>query len=432
MEPINLNLRPEPLRAFNKFFVPSAFVFGIASIILAFIDTNHIGWITLLAGLVIIVQAIVNWHSQKPVTITDTIGAISDYLDAGASVTQTADMLRAWGYIATLPGSTSQGGVINARLLPTNDSQVIAVLYDPTDNNTVARSGDLVVLKCASSKYQLVYRASESPGLSGHVKNPRVLSITDVTGDGVDDLSYTIEDCSAGNCYDGIYILRDLNGELSNAIPDYDWVPAPGFEFFASARDQPSALYVHIGSVTAPEAGPQRAITVTWVYNGSIFTLTNTVKDQPVYRIQALNDADDLFRKKDYVAASALYQRVVNDTDLKSWNGRTPLRDEPAILAAFAMVRMMEVEAVTGDTNALTTAHETLNATALSPAAGALYAHLGEVFYTEFSATRNYKQACDAVQKFAEKNQNTYLILSQETFGSSSYDYQPVDMCLVP
>jgi len=70
MEPINLNLRPEPLRAFNKFFIPSAFVFGIASIILAFSDTNHIGWITLLAGLVIIVQAIVNWHSQKPVTIT--------------------------------------------------------------------------------------------------------------------------------------------------------------------------------------------------------------------------------------------------------------------------------------------------------------------------------------------------------------------------
>jgi hypothetical protein len=70
MEPITFNLRPEPLRAFNKFFIPSAIVFGIASIILAFKEANHIRWITLLAGLVIIVQAIVNWHTQKPVTIT--------------------------------------------------------------------------------------------------------------------------------------------------------------------------------------------------------------------------------------------------------------------------------------------------------------------------------------------------------------------------
>ncbi|HEY3341964.1 MAG TPA: hypothetical protein VGK81_08095, partial [Anaerolineae bacterium] len=117
---------------------------------------------------------------------------------------------------------------------------------------------------------------------------------------------------------------------------------------------------------------------------------------------------------------------------LQAWEGNTPLRDEPAVLAKFAYVRLMETAAYKGDTASLQTAHDALVKAAPEASSGTLYAKLGEAFYKAFSETKNYAQACDTTRKYAEKNQNTFLILGQDTFGTANYDYQSDDMCIVP
>jgi hypothetical protein len=70
MQPLILNLRPESFQRFNKFFVPSAIVVALANIILAFHDQNHVNWFSVIAGLAIIIQAVVRWHTVKSMSST--------------------------------------------------------------------------------------------------------------------------------------------------------------------------------------------------------------------------------------------------------------------------------------------------------------------------------------------------------------------------
>jgi hypothetical protein len=75
MNTITLDLRAESLHRFNRFFVPSAVVFACASIVLAFKDGSHGKWLTLITGVLIVVQAIIAWRSHKPLTTYwDTAG----------------------------------------------------------------------------------------------------------------------------------------------------------------------------------------------------------------------------------------------------------------------------------------------------------------------------------------------------------------------
>jgi hypothetical protein len=279
---------------------------------------------------------------------------------------------------------------------------------------------------------QVAYQASADPDFAGQVFNPRVFSTEDITGDGLGDLSYIVGDCSENTCYDGIYIMTAMSGTLSNAIVDFEYEPFPTFAFVPAAQGTAKDLVVNIGYVGGVEAGPQRNVTDTWSYVGSAYTLTQETKEAPLYRIHALQDGDDAFRRKDTATANALYQRVATDSSLQAWEGNTPLQDEPKVLAAFAYVRLMETAAYGGDAAGVQTAHDELVKAAPEASSGTLYAKLGEAFYKAFSETKNYPQACDAVKKYAEKNQNTFLILGQDTFGTANYDYQSDDMCIVP
>jgi hypothetical protein len=370
----------------------------------------------------------------KPATLTDTLPALTTFLNAGASPSATYSLLQSWGYIYVPSNApTPVGSVQQARVLPGADTQIIVTYYDPVDQQTPTRHGNLVVFGCNAGAVQVLYAASADPEFAGTVTNPRVLSTQDVSGDGVGDLSFVVEDCGASTCFDGVYILAAQNGTLTNLIPDFEWSPFPSFSFVAStAKPGTQDLQVQRGYVGTPGAGPQRGMTDTWSYTGSVYTLTQRVKEPPTYRIHALQDADEAFRRKDLATANALYQRVANDPSLQSWDGNTPLRDEAQVLAAFAYVRLIQSAAFAGDAATLKAAHDALTMAASPKSAGAIYASLGEAFWDAFNLSKNYALACDAVAKYADKNQNTFLILGQETFGFANQDYGADDMCIAP
>jgi hypothetical protein len=370
---------------------------------------------------------------DKPATFTDTAAALTAYLDAGASDSVALEALKSWGNIYQATTSNELlGTVLRAKVLPGNDEQFIAVYYDPAEQQVVSKHGELIVYQCVDSKVQIAYQASADPDFAGQVFNPRVFSIEDVTGDGLGDLSYIVGDCSEDTCYEGIYIMTAVNGTLNNAIVEFEYEPFPVFTFVPAAQGTAKDLIVRVGYVGGTEAGPQRGITDTWTYVVNVYTLTQVTKEAPVYRIHALQDGDDAFRSKNVATANALYQRVATDPSLQSWEGNAPLREEPKVLGAFAYVRMMQTAAYSGDTAGVQAAHDALVNAAPANSPGTIYANLGEVFYKAFSETKNYKQACDATEQYAEKNENTFLILGQDTFGTANEDYGPVDMCIVP
>ena len=370
---------------------------------------------------------------DKPATFTDTAAALTAYLDAGASESAALEALKSWGDIYQAPNAKAQlGTVLRAKVLPGNDEQFVAVYYDPAEQQAASRHGELIVYQCAENKVQVAYQASADPDFAGQVFNPRVFSTEDVTGDGLGDLSYVVGDCSENTCYEGIYIMAAVNGTLSNTILEFEYQPFPVFTFVPAAQGAAKDLIVKIGYVGGTEAGPQRGITNTWTYIGGAYTLTQITKEAPVYRIHALQDGDDAFHRKDMTTANALYQRVATDPSLQAWEGNAPLRDEQQVLAAFAYVRMMETAAYSSDTASVQAAHDSLISAAPESSPGTIYAKLGETFFKAYSETKNYQQACDTTEKYAEDNENTFLILGQDTFGTANYDYRPNDMCFEP
>jgi hypothetical protein len=369
----------------------------------------------------------------QPAAFADAVPALVAYLNAGASVSASIELLKSWGYILNLPNSADMLGTVqHARLMPGDDQQMVAVLYSPADKETVSRHGDAVVLKCEAGAVQVAYHALDDAALGSDVFNPRVLATGDVTGDGLGDLSLLLGDCGASTCFDGVYILSLVNGAFTNVIPNFEWVPFPTFNYTPAAGGTAQDLQVHAGFMGSVGAGPQRAVTDTWAFDGTVFTRTASVKEPPVYRIHALQDGDAAFRHKDFAAAEALYRRVINDPSLQSWEGNAPLRNEPQVLAAFAYVRLMEVAAAQDDMASLQAAFDNLNTAAPQDSPGEIYAQLGEAFYNAYNASKDHAKACEATVKFAEKNQNTYAVIGQDTFGYANMDYQATDMCIVP
>ena len=70
MQRLSVNLRPESFARFNRYFIPSAIVFGIAAIIIAVGSQEHHLWISVVTGALIVVQAVVNWWSSRPIVST--------------------------------------------------------------------------------------------------------------------------------------------------------------------------------------------------------------------------------------------------------------------------------------------------------------------------------------------------------------------------
>ena len=368
----------------------------------------------------------------KPDVFTSIADALLPYLSAGATATATRELLVSWGVIFSAPdGAETLGGVYQAKLLPGNDLQTVAVMFDPDVQMATIRAGEVAVYTCVGGAVQLTYRALADPSFAGAVGYPRVLSTADVNGDGLDELSFVTGECGASTCFDSVTVLSfQPDGGVSNLISDFTPQPFPAFTFTPAAGGATQDLSVQVGQYGSAGAGPQRRVTQTWSWNGATFTLTNSLVEPPVYRLHALHDGDTAFRKGDYATATALYQRVVSDPSLKSWDGLAPMRDEDKVLGAFALFRLVELAAIQKDAANLGPAYESLKGAAQEGSPGELYGLMGDAFYSAYTASGDYTQACDAAVSYAAKSANTYVLLGSQMFGYANYDYQPADMCI--
>ena len=371
----------------------------------------------------------------RPDAFNAFVDTLASFLSAGASITATRQLLADWGVgSADKSGAALPGGASYARLLPGEEPQLVVALANPAAQPGDAVQGDLAIYACAGGAVQAVYHALADPAHNGFFGYPRVVSSEDVTGDGLAELSFVMGDCGVHTCYDTIEILSagagGAGGTIANIIPDFAALPYPNFSFASASGGAARDLLAQVGQIGSVGAGPQRAATETWSYDGAVYARTNTAVEPPVYRIHALHDADAAFRRKDYARAGELYERAAADPNLKAWEGSAPLRDEDKVLGAFARFRQIELAAAQGDAAAAKAAYEALAISAPEGSPGETYAKLAEAFYAVFGSSGDYAQSCAAAVRFAEKAANTYILLGTQTFGYANYDYQPRDMCI--
>ncbi len=370
---------------------------------------------------------------QKPAAFKDVLPALQTYLDAGASLEALNLTMQGWGVKFVAPGNNETlGSAEYGKVLPGESTQVIVIAFDPAPSESVSRPGDLAVFACAGGRYRMAYQASADPAFDGLVTDAHVLSVEDVTGDGVQDLSFLTGECSAATCMDGIAILSAHGGAaLRNLAPDFAFVPYPTFDYAAPADPaSPRTLTVVEGMLGDPNAGPQRTVTSTWAFNGAIFTRSGTLRETASYRIHVIQDGDDALRARDFRRADELFGRATSDPSLQSWDANPNAAAEPQTLTAFAYFRLMQSGALRADGTAVAVSHDSLSAAAANSPAAQLIARMGDAYFKAWSAGNDPAKACAAASAFARNNPDISQWLGADAFGSANYDYQPEDMCL--
>lgn len=164
--------------------------------------------------------------------------------------------------------------------------------------------------------------------------------VEDLTGDGIQEIVATWEDCGASTCVTHLLIATAHHGTLENLAPS-----DAAIESLDQFEVQGGTIRMSGGMVASAGAGPQRGATQVVSWAGNRFRL-ETEPGEASYLIHLVNDADRAFAAANYQEAQSLYLSAAGNTTLPDWKvevgaaaGRTELRAYSTFRAALAAGR---------------------------------------------------------------------------------------------
>jgi hypothetical protein len=176
--------------------------------------------------------------------------------------------------------------------------------------------------------------------------------------------------------------------------------------------------------------------------------------EPPEFRIQAIQDGDDLIRLDEYDLALARYQDAIFNADLQAWSpdrwwpdgwyqgaidsftgdeepGRmpTPDPDERPRLEAYARYRVVLLHAVRADTYSAQIAYEEF-LERVTPGPGLAFADLATAFWEAYSVDHQVTAGCSAAVEFARTHAAEILApLGAGYYGWANRNCEPDDVC---
>ena len=200
---------------------------------------------------------------------------------------------------------------------------------------------------------------------------------------------------------------------------------------------------------TLYDLGPWRNREVIYAWNGSTFVPFRVTLGPPLYRFQALQDADRAFLMDEYENALTLYQDVIFSDQLDWWNTdkrwylmNSAFGDPPDVeihptpseypsLAAYARFRIVLLHVVLRDEASAQIVFNTLQAENPPGSHGAPYAEMAALFWNEYLVSGSLELACAQVIAFARDNPDIMVPLGNGDHGFQSHEYVPEDLCPV-
>jgi hypothetical protein len=295
-----------------------------------------------------------------------------------------------------------------------------AGLTGAPDAEAIAGDGSVTLWLCRGGTYLRTEIALPRPdyGL------PAIRLARDLTADGLPELIVAYPRCGAHTCFAQYAVLQwDGSGMVDRFQGASDDMPTPDLVIEADDAQAPAAIEITATGIGSVGAGPYRVWSRSWTWDGEAmaFVPGDPVIEPPRYRIHAIHDADDAYRRGDLSTALSLYQRAIDDDDLLDWPSAGERRQELAAYAAFRRVL------------ALLTADEAVNARAevnrWPSAAGRsaeAYAGLARLLLSGH-ADSELREACDAATSFARENPDA--VLAPLDFGYANRTYAAEDIC---
>ena len=367
----------------------------------------------------------------------DYQGQILDFLHKGGDIQQVYKELR-----ATL-GSTS------------------VALKDLTNDGVpelaVAEDGAYIIgCDPKNASYQVLFQGYEfDPDYYS------IFGVQDLNGDGIPEV--VLIDSFKG---DAIFIVewngqefRDLVPAIDNvSTPPANWVPADHTTdteltdldhngtielLWKGGVEWPWQDYAHVKSYYREE-------THVYSWNGQYFIAWPVSYASPVYRFQAIQDADQAVLQGSYATALSLYQDAIFSDKLDSWSPdreqqlqyrletlsgtATPTAFPEDIteyprLAAYAYYRMAILHLELGETSAAQIQYTTLQQKFPASSPGHPYAEMAAGFWGAYQKTQKMYDGCAAAIQYAAQHPEILTPLGSDYHGSQSHLYVPADVC---
>jgi hypothetical protein len=188
----------------------------------------------------------------------------------------------------------------------------------------------------------------------------------------------------------------------------------------------------------------------TYEWDGQYFTLKNDEYTPPVYRFQAIQDADREVVNGYFDRALVLYQDASFSNKLEWWSPErrtyetnplyfsTPETPEPTPivdnteypkLAAYAYYRIMLLHIVRGYESDAGTVYITLQQKFGTDPNGRPYVEMATAFWEAYQSTHKMYDGCAAAIQYAAEHSEILIPLGSDYHGSQSHTYVPADVC---
>jgi len=348
----------------------------------------------------------------RPEDFASYVTTILDFLNAApVHIVRLRPMLREWGTI-----TDNMGSVTEADIDGDGELEWIVVIADSTAQ-TVTVPSDLVVIARQENTYSVLYQLTTA--FESHPENVAVLSIGDINADGKVELSYTTTICGAHTCFTSVYILAWDGDTFKSLTRDQIVMPYSQVSLRNYDDDAALELILHGGMIGSVGAGPQRARTEVYNWDGTYYVPTETIYDESDFLYFKVLDANVALMAGDYTRAIALYQEAISNPDLRVWKDEK----ERADLAAFSRFRLMLTYVLVKDeTNA-----EAMAETLQSEQPDHIYTQVAQVFLDYYTKQNSITAACQAVKEFAYEHPETVDVLMD--FGYTNPSFSPDEVC---
>lgn len=343
--------------------------------------------------------------SDLPATSRQTADAIIAYLSAGGGPQTLAALMQAeWN----LPAERIIVRA-DADLTSSGTPDVLVVVPAPEG------SALLLALACANGRYAVLHEAV-MPGPT------QIIHAGDINLDRRADLLYAAEQCDGDDCVYRTQLLSwdpDTGSFISLLTSP---ITSPTLPALADVDgDGILEIAVRLTSTGTAETGPLRTGLTVYDWDGVGYALSITQLDPPRFRVQVVHEADRSLLRRDMDQAIAQYALSLTDTTLRNW-----YNDDPAVLTAYALYRLLMAYAYTED-NRLLPLYQQLGRTYPDPENAPVYALLGEVFWRAFQTSNNLRSACAAVQDIITARPEALSLINR--YGNRSPTYTATDLC---
>lgn len=345
----------------------------------------------------------------SPALFQDYAATIQTFLAQGGNPADLVALLMDW------QARPPSGEVLLQADLTGDAIPETVVAYVNPDTEYPQTESELAIYTCRDQAMELLYTYQP-----GEWFNLILIGAQDMTADGVADLIFADETCGAHTCWNSPHVWRWATTDFEDKV---------GADFstpYATFMLENDHIVIASEGIASVGAGPQRPITNTLSWNGSVVTITATGVGPSLFRYHVFRDGDEAFFAYNDAQAQALYQQTLSDDGLLAWAAYTSEEEERRWFESLAYWRMLLLAIRAGD-DTLAEKHYSELVTQFAPGnAGYATAALAQGFWQTYQQSRDLSYGCRAALNAPEAQ---VVLDFLNTFGYANPVYEIEDLC---